>query len=887
MKYFSAASTVAIILACRVITAQSAADYPITPVPFTSVSLADSFWLPKIRTNHTVTIPHALVQSAGRIRNFSIAAGLESGIFQSQYPFDDSDIYKIIEAASYSLYYNPDASLEKTIDSIINIVAQAQEPDGYIYTARQIGVFPAGFPVSWLGASRWEKEHDLSHETYNMGHLFEAACAWYQATGKDNLLQIAVKAADLMDNTFGWGKLETYPGHQIAEVGLARLYRLTGEVKYLNLARFLLDVRGPGGEEYCQAHLKVTDQTTAVGHSVRAAYMYAGMADVAALFGERSYIDAITSIWEDIVTRKIYVTGGIGASGGNEGFSEAFHLPNSSAYCETCASIGNIYLNHRLFMLHGDSRYIDILERTLYNSLLSGVSLSGDRFFYPNRLYSSGSTTRSVWFGCACCPPNIAKLIPSVPGYIYAFRSDTLYVNLFMSDTARFGFDGGDMEIIQSTGYPYGGSVSIELKPEVPHEFALLVRIPGWARNEAINGGLYFFTDTSAAVPVVKVNGQPVEGLMDKGYAVMRRTWNPGDRVTVELPMEVRKVLADERVTDNRGRFAVQRGPLVYCAEGVDNGAGFDLYKYELTGAATSRYETLLQAGAEVIRMNSVTPDGSPDKEVTMIPYYMWSNRGASKMQVWHLVNRKVVYPDSLHLVTYSDIATTNYVSSWENLNAIFDLYDPVSSADKGPGAFGNWASDGRTRNSWNWVQYTFSEAKKISSSEVYWWKDGAGISLPDSSYISWYDDATEKFVKIPSTVRWGSGILLNQHNKEVFEPVNTRQVRLNFYGKNYAQGILEWKVYKPGKMTDVDYAVESLIRTKVYPNPATTGVTVETETDGEAEIVFLGIDGRVILRRKFSGSLTIGREEIGGMGVYIYRIVQGQKVVSGRLLVI
>ena len=393
---------------------QRKADYPIQPVPFTSVKVTDDFWAPRIKKNSTVTIPIAIsyCESSGRVKNFEIAGKLDTGKFQTIYPFDDSDVYKIIEGASYSLQTNPDPKLEAYLDTLIYKIGKAQEPDGYLYTNRTIAEMHGGRGLhEWASKKRWVQDSVLSHELYNLGHLYEAAVAHYQATGKKTLLNIAIKSADLVNKDFGWDREKVYPGHQVIEMGLVKLYRVTGEKKYLDLAKFFLDVRGPRGEAYNQANKKVIDQTEAVGHAVRATYMYSGMADIAAIENDKAYLNAITKIWEDIVYRKIYITGGIGATGGNEGFGEPYVLPNMSAYCETCASIGDIFANHRLFLLHGEAKYIDILEKTLYNSMLSGVSLSADRFFYPNPLESYGQHERSAWFGCACCPSNIARFV--------------------------------------------------------------------------------------------------------------------------------------------------------------------------------------------------------------------------------------------------------------------------------------------------------------------------------------------------------------------------------------------------------------------------------------------------------------------------------------------
>ncbi|MEP7143741.1 MAG: beta-L-arabinofuranosidase domain-containing protein [Ferruginibacter sp.] len=410
-------------------------DYPIQPVAFTHVHVNDNFWKPKMQVNAAVTIPYILemCKEHGRIDNFLAAAGKRDNKICSEFPFDDTDVYKWIEGASYALQVEPNPTLSKYLDTLIAIIGDAQEKDGYLYTFRTIK--PA-VPHDWVGSKRWEKDSVLSHELYNAGHLYEAAYAHYNATGKKSLLNIALKNADLLVKDFGWGKIEEYPGHQIVEIGLAKLYRITGNKKYLELAKFFLDVRGPNGEAYNQANKKVIDQTEAVGHAVRAAYMYSGMADVAALTGDKNYLRAIDKIWEDVVNKKLYITGGIGATGNGEAFGEAYDLPNMSAYAETCAAIANVYWNNRMFLLHGDARYIDVLERTLYNGLLSGMSLSGNRFFYPNPLASVGQHDRSGWFSCACCISNMTRFLPSVPGYVYAQNDNDLYVNLFMSNSS-------------------------------------------------------------------------------------------------------------------------------------------------------------------------------------------------------------------------------------------------------------------------------------------------------------------------------------------------------------------------------------------------------------------------------------------------------------------
>src|SRR4030042_2478444 len=539
---------------------------PIRPVPFTSVKLTDNFWAPKIKTNFEVTIPIAIGEcyNTGRGDNFKIAGKLMEGKFCTEYPFDDTDIYKLIEAASYSLQTIPDSILEARLDTLIGFVGLAQEPDGYLYTNRTID---SVHTHPWAGDKRWLKDPELSHELYNSGHLFEAAVAHFQATGKRSLLDIAIKNADILVKDFGWDKLHIYPGHQVVEMGLVKLYHIPGKKEYLELAKFFLDVRGPGGDEYNQAHKKVIEQTEPVGHAVRATYMYSGMADIAAIYNDTSDYNAAVRIWKNLVTQKMYITGGIGSGGGNEGFDPPYVLPNMSAYCETCASVGNIFWNQRMFLHDGDGKYYDVLERTLYNALLSGVSVSGDRFFYPNVLESFGQHQRSAWFGCACCPPNVARLLPSLPGYIYSKTEKEIYVNLFIDNSAVFAFGESDIEIIQKTGYPWEGLVEITVNLSKNKIFALKVRIPGWALNEVIPGNLYSYSDGLSPKAGIKVNGKAVALKTNKGFVTISRKWKKGDKITIELPMEVRKIVADKRVAADKGKIAIASGPLMYCAE--------------------------------------------------------------------------------------------------------------------------------------------------------------------------------------------------------------------------------------------------------------------------------------------------------------------------------
>lgn len=623
-------------------------DYPIQPLSFTKVKLNDTFWLPRIETNRTVTIPasFARCENTGRIKNFEMAAA-RSGKFCTKFPFDDTDIYKTIEGASYTMAIHPDPQLDAYVDSLITKVKNAQEVDGYIYTARTID---PQHPHPWSGPERWVQENNMSHELYNSGHLFEAAAAHYQATGKKNFLDIALANANLLVQTFGPGKRGVAPGHEIVEMGLVRLYRITGRQDYLTLAKFFIDERGKRKYDktstdvfkngsYFQDDEPVTSQDEAEGHAVRAMYLYSGMADVAALTGDSAYLSAIDKIWNNMVSRKMYVQGGIGAIPGGERFGANYDLPNATAYNETCAAIGNVFWNQRMFSLHGDAKYIDVLEKVLYNGLISGVGLDGKSFFYTNALQVTHDFThpaleaeRSGWFECSCCPTNLARFLPSLPGYIYAQKEQDMYVNLYISGSAELEIAGKPVAVTQQNNYPWSGLLNFVINPAGEQQFTIRFRIPGWAENVAIPSDLYSFAKSAPARVTLKVNGKVTEYVIEKGYAVLNRAWKTGDKVELNLPMEVHKVLADRNVKDDIGKAALQRGPLVYCAEWKDNSATISTLSLPLSASFTPQFATDLLQGVTVLK----------GKDFTAIPYYAWANRGKGEMKVWFPITKQV-----------------------------------------------------------------------------------------------------------------------------------------------------------------------------------------------------------------------------------------------------
>lgn len=809
-------------------------DYPVQPVPFTSVHLVDPFWAPRIETNRKVTVPVAFQQCerTNRVYNFERAAKVLAGeplddLSPPPYPFDDTDLYKVIEGAAYTLSVVPDPKLDAYVDSIIAKIAAAQEADGYLYTTRTIN--PAA-PHRWAGTERWQLVRDDSHELYNLGHLIEAAVAHYLATGKRNLLDVAVKAADMLVATFGPGKRSTWPGHQITEMALVRLYRVTGRDAYLDLAKFFIDERGPGpdpanpiqfpngeranprGLEYNQAHARVVDQDEPVGHAVRAMYMYAGMADVAALTGDEAVRAAGDRIWNNLVESKLYLTGGIGAAGGHEGFGDPFDLPNMQAYNETCASIGMDYWNHRLFLLHGDAKYIDIMERTLYNGLVSGVSLDGRTFFYPNPLESIGQHARAEWFGVACCPGNITRFLASVPGYMYARTDEGIYVNLFAQGTADIDVGGRRVAVRQETRFPWDGDVSISVAPRTPSTFTVHVRIPGWARNEAVPGGLYRF-DGDTPAPTISVNGSDVPLTLSKGYVAITREWRDGDTIALSLPMPVRRVLADDRVAANRGRVALQRGPIVYAAEWADNPDG------RVRNIVLDESEPLdavwrpdLLNGVVAITGRSTglafAEDGSVmrrEQPFVAIPYATWANRGRGEMAVWIASDESAAKPTPYPTRATGATVTASPVPRGRRLpRFVVDGEEPRDSADM-TAHFDWWPLNGckpgetpRTGgeagcSASEWMEMAFAQPSTVSQVELYWFDDTGrgGVRVPASWRLLYRDGDDWKPVTTSSTF----GTAKDQWNVVTFTPVTTSALRIEVVMQpGFSAGVQEWR---------------------------------------------------------------------------------------------
>lgn len=783
---------------------------PINEVSFTNVHFHDVFWTPRIETNRTVSIPSAFYQCEinGRFDNFAIAAGLKKGEHKGDYSFDDTDPYKIIEGASYSLAVKYDAKLDHYLDSVINLIALAQEPDGYLTTC----VTNKCYRLSgWWGTKRWEKMN--SHELYNSGHLYEAAVAHYMATGKRTLLDVAIKNADLICETFGLGEGQIkYPsGHPIIEMALCKLYKVTGEQKYLDQAKYFVEETGrlsngraPG--IYSQDHMPILEQEEIVGHAVRAGYLYSGVADYASLANDTEYFEALTRIWENMAGKKLYITGGMGSRPQGEGFGPNYELHNMTNYCETCASIANVYWNYRMFLATGDSKYADIVERAIYNGVMAGVSLSGDRFFYDNPLESMGQHDRAEWFGCACCPGNVTRFVASIPHYMYATQESDIYVNLYTQSEAEIETSSNKVKMTQFTQYPWSGNIEFKIEPETEGEFAIRFRIPDWVTQYPVATKLYSYTDSPVKYSV-KVNGRNASLNIHDGYITINRTWKNGDKVELEFPMEVRRVRACDSVYDDRGLLAIQRGPIVYCLEGKDQSDEHVFNKYIPENAEfTEEFKGDLLNGVVVLKTTAkrLNGDGTESEEqVTAIPYSTWNNRGKSEMIVWIPESAEYAKPTPeptiaskatsfiVHVPIQNDAQASE--TYYEAMYGVNDQWEPKNSADISKPYHFWWRTSGTVET----IEYEFEKPTQVSSVDVYWLEfdhyDG-NYKLPE--YWTLYYKDGKKWREVETGDKYG--IERDMYNHLSFKPVTTTGLRIaaKLQPGNSA-GIIEWKVNK------------------------------------------------------------------------------------------
>jgi hypothetical protein len=733
---------------------KTASDYTVKPVPFTQVDIVDDFWAPRMEVNRNVSIWHC---------------------YKKMEEFEDFGSPKLIEGAAYMLAKRPDPKLEEYTDQVIDKLVAQLTP----------------------------RLADPNKAVHVSGHFLEAAVAYYAATGKRKMLDAALEDGGVIDANFGPGKRDYISEHEGQKIGLLQLYRQTGDEKYLKLAKFFMDGRGKDdyprtGEyaidrTYAQDHERVVKQDEAVGHCVRATFLYIPLTDLAALTGSAEYQQAADKIWEDMVGHKLYLTGSIGSIRFHEQFGSAYELPNLSAWNETCASYGNIVWNQRMFQLHQDAKYIDVMERVLYNGFADGVSLKGDRFFYQNPLRSFGNYERFDWIDVPCCPPNVVRLLASLGSYIYAQSSDAVYVNLFVGSKAKISLPSGNtVAINQETRYPWEGAVSIVVNPERAEAFPVLVRIPGWARNEVLSGDLYEYADTVEEKPALSVNGRPVELKMESGYARIERKWAKGDKVELHFPMPVRRVKANAQVQEDRDMVALQRGPLVYCAEWPDNnGRALNLIVPEST-KFESQWRPELLNGVQVVTGNVEALQREGDSSelkrqphpLVAIPYHAWSNRGPGEMAVWMSSDPQKAWvaplpPDPISVVRSSggvQKVWTGYNDQNDDIRALYDGKDPISSADESYLYFRMRPEPGTAA----WVEYEFKAPSKVSSARVYWFDDRRFCRVPASWRVLYKDgdnkdgDAWKPVANVEPYV-----VAKDKFNAVSFEPVTTIAVRL------------------------------------------------------------------------------------------------------------
>ena len=798
----------------------------IQEVPFTQVHLNDGFWTPRIEVNRTVSIPSAFHECEvnGRFDNFALAAGLIQGEHKGDFSFDDTDPYKVIEGASYSLAVHYDKQLDHYLDSVINLIAQAQEPDGYLTTC----VTNKCTRLSgWWGTHKWEKIN--SHELYNSGHLIESAVAHYRATGKKTFLNVAIKNADLVCKTFGPndGQIHRPGGHPIIEMALCKLYKVTGDRKYLEGAKYFVDETGRCTDghhpsEYSQDHMPILQQQEIVGHAVRAGYLYSGVADVAALTGDKAYFEALERIWENMSSKKLFITGGIGSRPQGEGFGPNYELFNHTAYCETCAAIANVYWNYRMFLATGEGKYIDVCERALYNNVMSGVSLSGDKFFYDNVLESDGEHERQKWFGCACCPGNITRFVASIPGYIYAQQGKDIYVNLYAQGKAKIG----KIELEQTTDYPWDGKIRIKVA-KGSGKFAIKLRIPSWLKTSPTNNDLYTYLEESGKRKVeremtegglpknisIRVNGQEyslssflLPPSSNNGYATISRNWKKGDVIELDFPMDVRRIVANDNAEDDRGKVALERGPIVFCLEGSDQTDGKVFNKYILNASKISAtYDAHLLNGVITLSGDAkeLQQDGSiKDVKFRAIPYSTWNNRGPQQMEIWIANTPAQAVATPLETIaskaqTFSnrgpiqnDAPETAPTDSWAG--GVNDQWEPKRSSDVSKPYHYWWLKQGTTEA----ISYQFDKEYEVSNVQVYWldFDHYDGNFRTPESWTLYYKDDKGEWQEVEEHSPYA--VLKDCYNSVDFKPVRTTGLKiLAKLRKGESGGVLEWKV--------------------------------------------------------------------------------------------
>ena len=796
--------------------------YPVTPASFETVTLTDDFWLPRLQTQRRVLVPYSFQQTRQALADLEVAAAILAGDKLEQLPgpqrFRTSDLFKVMEGAAYLLAVQRDALLEQQMDEIIQVIASSQEPDGYLHPARTL--YPR-LPIDMMGDGKYAYE-DHSHELYICGHLYEAAVAYFRATGKRSLLDVAKKNAQHVERVFFTGDpayndgkpVNQAPGHQEIELALVKLAEATDNPRYLKLAQRFLDIRGvthrPEGEgvfspTYAQQHAPVTKQTEPVGHAVRATYLYAGMADVAAMLGIDAYDEALDKIWTNIVATRMHITGGLGAVHGIEGFGPEFDLPNADAFNETCAAVGNVFFNFRMFLLKRDAKYLDVAEVALYNNVLAGVNFAGDRFFYVNPLAADGSRPfnhghagRAPWFGTACCPTNLARLVPQVPGMIFATDDDGLYLGLYAASRTIATLGGVPTEVIEETKYPYDGRVSVTLRPNNPASFAVRLRVPTWTGDRFVPGDLYRYAEGKEPPPIeLRLNGEPIDFEAVDGFAVVERQWQPGDRLEFNLPMPVRANRCRDEVEADRGRIAVTRGPLVYCAEAVDHEQ--HVFNYLLTADSVARHvdeKVIAIADHEVlaVTVDAEQADSSgalQPARLTLVPYFAWDNRGVSSMEVWIPDNESTLRANAIVVSDNARRFTSvkaSHTFDQDRAAAIVDGRLPAKSFDTSIPRWTSWPEIGKPQT----IELELAKPTSVRTIEVYWYDDGGGVQVPDRWSLDVEREGAWEPFALYNTDAYG--VAADQYNVvHPAEPLTTGRLRLQLWPHaEAAVGILE-----------------------------------------------------------------------------------------------
>ena len=813
-----------IMSACSITAEVTPYDGALTQISFDKVTLQDDFWLPRLNTQKQVLVPFALEKTESAVENLRRVGAYLRGEkvterFVGPY-YVASDLFKVMEGAAYLLTLEKDEALEQQMDEIIDVIAAAQAPDGYLYEhhilpkhLRNPGNNAGERPYSYV---------DHSHELYNMGHMYEGAVAYYRATGKRKWLDVAEKSARHINKVFFEGDpayndgkpVMQAPGHEEIELALVKLYQATGEKLYLEMAKKFIDIRGvtykPQGTgilsyDYAQQYQPVREQRKAIGHAVRATYLYSGMADVAAMMGDTTLVPALDAIWHDIVDKKMHITGGLGAVPGIEGFGPDYELPNKNTYDETCAAVGNVFFNYRMFLMSGDAKYVDVAEVALYNNVLAGVNLAGNRFFYVNPLetdgrkaFNHGTAGRAQWFGTACCPSNLARLIPQVSGMAYSYAEDNIFCGFYVGSEVEIPLTGGNVVLSQHTEYPFDGGVTIDVNPaNNGEEFTLWLRIPTWCGDKFVPGDLYSYDDAVESNVVARVNGRKVRGEVVNGFLPVRRAWKAGDKVELELPMPVRFNIADERVEADRNRVCVTRGPLVYCAEEPDNEymvSSYVLGDNSRTNSEIDEFTSGVMATIPTITLDAsaVAEDGVVESAITLIPYYSWNNRGDNKaMNVWFARDAETAREGMV--VTVGNIADVkaSHTNSSDDVFAIADGKSPTKSQDTTIPRWTSWSQRGKEQ----WMEVKLKSVQDVEAVSVYWYDDAGGVQVPAAWSLEYMSDG--KWVEFKPYVTDHFGTAADQYNMvHPAAPVKTDLLRLKMKPKaNATVGILELTV--------------------------------------------------------------------------------------------